>query len=95
MNYLTLVESTIEDLTEIANKFSRANTNSNSMQYIPLVECRKTMNLICMIKADELKDYMDLFYSDMPNTTCHNHEHAHDLDQTQFFQPKDLKEGLI
>jgi len=35
------------------------------MRYIPVVDSKKSMNLICQVRAEELKEYCKLYYPNL------------------------------
>ena len=61
-DYLSLHESSQNDLIAMVQKHHNDPDNHDKMRYLPIVDASSTMNLMYMIKVEELKDYCELYF---------------------------------
>ena len=61
VDYLSLEESTQNDLCSIVQKHS-SSTLVGRMRYIPVVDNKSDMNLMYTVKVSELKQYCELYF---------------------------------
>ena len=61
LEYLSLEDSTPEDLMEKVRKHTDPK-NLKAMLYLPVVDNKESMNLMYMIKVQELKEYCQLYF---------------------------------